>query len=149
MKKICVSVLFIVLFIIIGVGVISGGDKIDNNYAAELEINSSESTIPDEISINITIKGYSEEGIDVNILRGESVVDVLEKLQNNDNSLNLQIELYEGLGVLVKGIGDYVNGQDGKYWQYNVNGIMPMVGADKYVLEDGDKIVWFFDKSEF
>ncbi len=53
------------------------------------------------------------------------------------------------MGVLVDAMGDHVNGTDNKYWQYEVNGEAPMIGADKYELQGGDSVVWEFKASEF
>lgn len=41
----------------------------------------------------------------------------------------------------IKGLRD---GQGGLYWQYWVNGEYGDVGADQYVLEDDDHVVWRF-----
>ena len=29
-------------------------------------------------------------------------------------------------------------------WTYTVNGTMPMTGADRYALSDGDSVVWTY-----
>ncbi len=39
----------------------------------------------------------------------------------------------------INGIRD---GQQGQYWQYWVNGVYGGVAADRYILEDGDHVVW-------
>ena len=41
------------------------------------------------------------------------------------------------------------NGTDEKYWQYLVDGIMPQIGADQYILKDGESIEWNFEKSAY
>lgn len=46
--------------------------------------------------------------------------------------------------ILVEEIAGYESGTGGKYWEYKVNDELPMVGADKYYLEDGDMVEWNF-----
>jgi hypothetical protein len=53
------------------------------------------------------------------------------------------------MGVLVKSIDGVENGTDNKYWQYWVNGELPMVAADKKEVEAGDRIEWKFESSPF
>lgn len=52
---------------------------------------------------------------------------------------------YAGLGTLVERIGDFQNGDGGKYWTYYVNESFAPVGADAYVLQPGDAIEWRFE----
>lgn len=66
----------------------------------------------------------------------------------NDSGLNLKTKAYD-IGILIEAIGDKENGQDGFYWMYYVNGVLPMVGADQYVLEPGDKVEFKFEKSSY
>lgn len=47
-------------------------------------------------------------------------------------------------GVFVTSINGTTNGQDGKYWQYWVNGAYGQVSADHVALEDGDAVTWRF-----
>jgi hypothetical protein len=47
--------------------------------------------------------------------------------------------------TLVNSINNAVGGTDGKYWQYYVNGVCPMVGADKYIVSNGDVVTWSFE----
>lgn len=46
----------------------------------------------------------------------------------------------------VSGINGSVNGDDGLYWQYYVNGSLPMVGCSQYVFHDNDTVEWRFEK---
>src|SRR3989338_7953831 len=48
------------------------------------------------------------------------------------------------LGVLITKIGDKKNGEDGKYWQYFVNGEYAKVGVSQYGLKAGDAVEWKF-----
>lgn len=82
------------------------------------------------------------------IAEGETVLAVLERLNKEDAELGLSTKTYKGLGVLIEGIGTHKNGMDKKYWQYKVNGIMPQIGADQYILKSGDSVEWFFATSQ-
>lgn len=44
--------------------------------------------------------------------------------------------------VYVTAINGVDDGEGGRFWQYWVNGEYAAVGADWYVLEDGDAVVW-------
>jgi hypothetical protein len=52
-------------------------------------------------------------------------------------------------GIFIESIGEKKNGEGGNYWLYYVNGQMPPVAADKYVLKSGDKVEFKFEKSNF
>jgi hypothetical protein len=46
-------------------------------------------------------------------------------------------------------IGDKVNGEDNRYWQYFINGAYAQVGADQYKLKNGDAVEWKFSADQF
>ncbi|OGZ27171.1 MAG: hypothetical protein A2365_00685 [Candidatus Nealsonbacteria bacterium RIFOXYB1_FULL_40_15] len=48
-------------------------------------------------------------------------------------------------GVLVESIKGKKNGEEGRYWSYYVNGEMPMVSADKYIVNKGDKVEFRYE----
>lgn len=58
-------------------------------------------------------------------------------------------EDYGDMGILVIQIGDKINGQDQKYWQYFVDSEQPQISVDKYMPAGGTLIEWKFIKSEF
>ena len=78
-----------------------------------------------------------------------SQLDVLQALKQvtSQNNLKLDYDASSPMGAFVKQIGDKVNGQDTKYWQYWVDGAQPMVAADKYQLKGGESVLWTFRKS--
>ncbi|MBI4049923.1 MAG: DUF4430 domain-containing protein [Candidatus Doudnabacteria bacterium] len=51
------------------------------------------------------------------------------------------------LGLFVESIGGIGPSGD-KGWMYAVNGVKPSVGASQYVLQNGDKLVWFYGAPE-
>ena len=56
-----------------------------------------------------------------------------------------KIKLKERNALLIDSINNVENGEDGKYWQYYVNEDIPMIGADKYIVTNGDYIEWRFE----
>ena len=47
--------------------------------------------------------------------------------------------------MFVQSIDGVENGNNGRYWQYYVNGTLPMVGANKYNLKNGDIVEWKYE----
>lgn len=108
--------------------------------------------IPQEIgqtgTVSLTVAGLYENRR-VSISSGETVLQVLQKIDAQDPLLELSTKEYSGLGALVDGMHGNKNGADNKYWQYKVNGVMPQVGAGELKLKSGDSVEWFFGPSEF
>jgi hypothetical protein len=73
----------------------------------------------------------------------------LLKTVTAQHNLKLDYDASSSMGAFVKQIGDKINGQNNKYWQYWVNGAQPMVAADKFELKGGETVLWTFRKSEF
>lgn len=73
-----------------------------------------------------------------------TVFSVLQAAGQKENFV-ITYKNYPEMGVLVESIGDMVNGQNNKYWQYWVNDILGEVAADKKILRAGDKVEWKFD----
>ena len=98
-------------------------------------------------SVTISIEGlYQNEPVGVS--GNESVLKLLAMLNAEDPALGLETKEYSGLGTLVTAMGGLKNGTDNKYWQYKVNGVLPMVGADQYILKEVDSVEWFFATSQ-
>ncbi len=51
-------------------------------------------------------------------------------------------------GVFVTAINGTTNGQDGKWWQYWVDGAYATIGADHYALKTGDTVLWRFSNDQ-
>lgn len=98
-------------------------------------------------TVSLTIGGLYESK-QIEITSDETVLRVLQTLDAQDPELQLSTKEYSGLGTLVDGMHGNKNGSDKKYWQYNVNGVMPQIGADAYKLKNGDAIEWFFSPSQ-
>jgi len=47
--------------------------------------------------------------------------------------------------IFVDSIAGAKGGDGGKWWQYYVNDMLPMVGCDKYIVKNNDFIEWKFE----
>ncbi len=94
-------------------------------------------------TVTLSIEGVYE-ATTTPIESGETVLELLTRLNGTDPDLSLATEDYGDMGVLVTAMGGLVNGTDGKYWQYQVDGEVPMIGADQYELTDGKTVLWEF-----
>ena len=76
---------------------------------------------------------------------------VFSGLLNYSEENNIEVEYNNdySFGVFIESIAGIKNGDDGKYWQYYVNGILGDVAADKKVLEEGNNIEWRFEEVPF
>lgn len=99
-----------------------------------------------EISVSLSVEGVYESKT-VTAHSDETALSLLERLNEEDSQVTLEVKKYSGLGSLVENIGELHNGTDNKYWQYTVNDVMPQIGADKFTLSNGDQIKWFFNTS--
>ncbi len=78
---------------------------------------------------------------------GENLFQILKR-KMADEKITFEFKEYPGLGVLVTRIGERKNGEQGKYWQYWVNGAYADKGPDAYVVKPGDAIEWRFEGSK-
>lgn len=77
-----------------------------------------------------------------------SVFSLLEEMSKQEN-FKIESKDYKEMGVLVESIDGVKNGTDNKYWQYWINGKLPMAAADKQDVKNGDEIEWRFDLANF
>ena len=103
---------------------------------------------PQTDTISLTIEGLFDHRT-VSISEGQTVLGVLKSLDESDPNVHVVTKEYSGLGTLVERIGEKTNGEDNKYWQYTVNGVMPQIGADALELVNGDTLEWHFSESTF
>ena len=102
---------------------------------------------PQSQAISLTIEGLLQAK-PITIAVDQTVLQVLQTLNDTDQKVRLTTKEYSGLGVLVESLGGMSNGTNAKYWQYKVNGTMPQIGADQYKLKAGDSVEWYFAKPE-
>lgn len=113
----------------------------NQNAPAQIEITT--------VSATMEIQGLDETEQPIVAVAGQTLLGLMRQMSEQKPTMNVQTQDYEGLGSLVVQIGAWRNGTDEKYWQYTVNGEVPMVGADRYVIQNGDSIKWEFKKSDF
>lgn len=76
---------------------------------------------------------------------GDTVFSLLKRC-SSDHGFVLKYTYYQTYNsTLVDSINNIASGTDGKYWQYYVNGVAPMIGADKYAIANGDSVTWSFE----
>jgi len=77
-----------------------------------------------------------------------TIFSLLELIAQREN-FKIESKIYKDMGILVESINGFKNGADNKYWQYWVNGELPMIAADKNKIKEGDVIEWKFEKISF
>lgn len=100
----------------------------------------------DETSVTmiITGNGYTNE-YNIIAYNDDTVFSLLERISSK-NDFSFEYTYYEQFdSILIDSINNVVNGEDGKYWQYYINGEIPMIGADKYKVSNGDYVEWIFE----
>lgn len=135
-----IGIIMLTLVFVAGVASYIGGARLSDENLSKTESITG--------SISLTIEGlYADKSVPVS--QDETVLEVLQKLDATDTTLQLLTKEYSGLGTLVIGMRGWENGTGGKYWQYKVNGRMPQIGAGAYTLKDGDAVEWYFGPSLF
>ena len=100
----------------------------------------------DETSVKIMILGDGWNIEDNLIAYTDDTVFSLLERSSSRNDFSVEYTYYEQFdSILIDSINNDINGKDGNYWQYYVNGDIPMVGADKYTVSNGDYIEWRFE----
>ncbi len=132
-----------IVLILSGVSYFSQKSLLENNSSLESNLEEVE-TVQVTLSID---ELYDQKQVTVE--KGTTILNLLETMNQEDERVQLGTKAYADFGVLVESIGNLSNGTDNKYWQYNVNGVAPMVGADAYLLNGGEEVEWNFTASEF
>lgn len=98
-----------------------------------------------EIIVEISGEGTTEHSVPCESRESCNLTafSALQKLAAQD-TISMQYKTYDGLGVLVTDIAGLTNGQDGKFWVFEVNGRMVPVAADVHSLSAGDRLTWKF-----
>ncbi|MBI5037769.1 MAG: DUF4430 domain-containing protein [Candidatus Kerfeldbacteria bacterium] len=72
---------------------------------------------------------------------------VREILNQVGLAFDLKIETVASpAGVIVRGIGDKINGMDSRYWRYAVNDKTPIFSIDEIIVRDTDTIRFYFNR---
>ena len=100
----------------------------------------------DQTSVQLVIVGDSWV-ISDNLVayEGDTALSFLQRCAEI-NDFSVESTYYAQFdSTLVNSINNAIGGTDGKYWQYYVNGELPSIGADKYLLTNGDRVKWSFE----
>ena len=143
--KVIKHIIFIIIFL-------AAGFFLGQGYRVT-KVSPSAENLPAALLLTSTVVLQFSEGDileiqNLAITSKQTALDLLSKVAA-ENNLNFQTKDYGELGLMVTQIGDKVNGQDNKYWQYWVNGVLAEVGAEKYQLLGGERIEWKFAESSF
>lgn len=113
-------------------------DSLDNP-TAWLTVNNSR-----EKALYIINKGEGNVvSYQITVSGNQTVLSLLEKLAKREN-FKIDSKIYKGLGVLVTAIDGVRNGENNKYWQYWLNGELPMISVDEKEVKGGDRVEWKF-----
>ena len=101
----------------------------------------------DNTSVNIQILGNGWFIEDNLVCFGDESVFSLLEIFAERNDIALDYTYYEQFdSILINSINGDENGPDNMYWQYYVNGNIPMVGCDNFKeISNGDYIKWSFE----
>lgn len=86
---------------------------------------------------------------DMTLKEGDTVYSILDGISKDNGKITIEIIDYGGIGAFVNSINGRKSGDNNKYWQYWVNNKYADVAADKYVLKNGDVIMWKFTSSRY
>lgn len=86
------------------------------------------------ITIRVSVEGEEVEGgnLSTEVEEGSLLLDVMKE--------NFEIEETDGFITSINGHAQ--DDEAGKYWLFDVNGEMGMVGANQYEVQEGDLIEW-------
>jgi hypothetical protein len=101
----------------------------------------------DQTSVQIVITG-DDWMINDNLIayRGDTAFSILERCSEK-NGFSVDSTYYAQFdSTLVNSINNDIGGTTEKYWQYYVNDELGDVGADKYVVTNGDSLRWSFEE---
>ena len=84
------------------------------------------------------------------VINGLTATDALDILGAAAEATGIHVQHHvESQGAFVDSIDGVVNGRDGHYWSYYVNGDYGLVAADAADLSDGDEVRWVYMGNPF
>ncbi len=120
---------------------------LEENITKEVEVvKIEENKVPEEkkeqfIGINISLEVLGGK-YQTKIKEGLTVLDAMNVLQSEkENKFSFHTKDYSSLGSFVDEING-IKGTPGQYWLYYINNKKASLGVSKYVLKDGDNILW-------
>ncbi|MFA6386723.1 MAG: DUF4430 domain-containing protein [Candidatus Paceibacterota bacterium] len=132
----------IIIFLIIHPSVLRTPPLSRGGINAQID---SEAPSPNNIKTFLTVQDKKYE---TNIREGETVFEVMKKIQDESNDkipFSFKYTENPNLGVFINEINGQVGGNDG-YWIYYVDGVEAGVGISNYKVKNGDQISWKYEK---
>jgi len=100
----------------------------------------------DQTSVTLVIRGDDWILEDHYLAYADDTAFTILQRAASDHELSLEYTYYEQFdSLLVDSVNHDVNGENNRYWQYYVNEEIPMIGADKYSVKNGDYLEWRFE----
>ncbi len=103
----------------------------------------------DKPSIQDETKNINELSYFFNNKDSESNVFSGLLIYAKNNNIEVKYNNNYEFGVFIESIAGVKNGDEGKYWQYYINGVLGDVAADKKILKESDVVVWRFEEAPF
>lgn len=142
MKNIKVLAWSIIIGLLIGGGAVVWSNNSQQTNNANQVVNNQKTGFVVKTTID---SGSSNRTFDAQAQEGTSALALLKNIAAI-NSVDLQIKSYD-FGDLVEGIDGVVGDTaTGYYWSFYVNDEMASVGAGDYIVKQGDKIAWKYQK---
>lgn len=100
-----------------------------------------------ETSLTIQIRGSSWSITDQIILTEKQTVLETLTLLSEKHDFSVESTFNPTFdATLITAINNDVNGENGYYWQFTVNGDAPVTGADNTIVGNGDVVSWHFSQ---
>lgn len=100
----------------------------------------------DQTSVRIVIVGDSWTIADNLVAyQGDTAFSLLERCAEKNGFIVESTYYAQFDSTFITSINNAVSGTDDKYWQYSVNRELPAIGADKYLVYNGDMVSWKFE----
>ena len=133
--------IFSVLFGVLIFGVLLGVSLVRIGYTQVQPSGTEVTTVQEKQNIAVDLmldygNGDVQSFSDQVLQSDDTVLDLLEQ-----SGVSLEKRSFPGMGMFIEAING-VHNSNNYYWQFWVNGEYAKVAAEKYVLEDGDKVLW-------
>lgn len=110
----------------------SSSQEADSTSTISTESSAIEAMISVSFSFEEDGQGFTDLAKDVEVQEGQSVLEALKE----------NYEVVEEGGLVSSIEGHEQIEKESKYWLYTVNDEQPTVGANDYILEEGDEVKW-------
>ena len=99
-----------------------------------------------KISVTIATSHPVPASFGVELQEGQTVLDAM-RIGKRRGAVSYKTKAFAGLGEFVEAINGVENDdKNGTYWTYYVSGVPATLGVSHYVLRNGDRVEWRFQK---